>query len=282
MHLPGDPGTTSPARRGTCRSTIVPGRRRLPGLPRRGRRGAPRRGRGRARGRPAGHRPRRAAAAGPARRRGAAAHRGHRRAVDRRGPADRPGRRRRALGRPRRRRRHRRAWPACTRRRPDVGVVGYSIGGGIGWYARRLGLQCNAVTAVEVVLADGTFVRATADSDAELFWGLRGSGVPLGVVTALEFELLPHRQRRRRASWPGTGPQVERVLPRWAAWCADGPGRGDDVVPRCCTSRRSRRCPAELRGRRLVVIDGAVLGPDEPGRRDPRAAARPAPRSSTR
>ena len=59
---------------------------------------------------------------------------------------------------------------------PDVGVVGYSLGGGIGWYARRFGLQCNAVTAVELVLADGTFVRATADSDAELFWALRGAG----------------------------------------------------------------------------------------------------------
>ena len=65
---------------------------------------------------------------------------------------------------------------------PDVGVVGYSIGGGIGWYARRLGLQCNSVTAVEVVLADGTFVRATADSDPDLFWALRGGGTPLGVV----------------------------------------------------------------------------------------------------
>ena len=45
---------------------------------------------------------------------------------------------------------------------PDVGVVGYSISGGIGWYARRFGLQCHAVTAVEVVLADGSIVRATA------------------------------------------------------------------------------------------------------------------------
>ena len=48
---------------------------------------------------------------------------------------------------------------------PDVGVVGYTLGGGIGWYARKLGLQCNAVTAVELVLADGTLVRATADRE---------------------------------------------------------------------------------------------------------------------
>src|SRR3954462_4255935 len=74
---------------------------------------------------------------------------------------------------------------------PDVGVVGYSIGGGIGWYARRLGLQCNAVPAVELVLADGTFVRATADWEPDLFWAIRGGGTPLGVVCALEFRLHP-------------------------------------------------------------------------------------------
>ena len=105
---------------------------------------------------------------------------------------------------------------------PDVGVVGYSLGGGIGWYARRLGLQCNAVTAVELVLADGTFVRATADARAELFWALRGGGAPLGVVTALEFELFPlDTVVAGFLAWDWTA--VERVLPAWVAWCADAP-----------------------------------------------------------
>src|SRR6478735_6979254 len=45
---------------------------------------------------------------------------------------------------------------------PDVGVVGYSLGGGIGWYARELGLATNSVTAVELVLGDGTQVRTDA------------------------------------------------------------------------------------------------------------------------
>ena len=145
---------------------------------------------------------------------------------------------------------------------PDVGVAGYSIGGGIGWYARRLGLQCNTLTAAEVVLADGTFVRATADSDAELFWGLRGSGIPLGVVTALEFELFGiDSVVAGFLAWDWT--EMERVLPSWAAWCAGAP---DDAT----TSLRVLHVPpvppvpTELRGRRLVVVDGAVLGPDGP------------------
>jgi FAD/FMN-containing dehydrogenase len=143
---------------------------------------------------------------------------------------------------------------------PDVGVVGYSLGGGIGWYARRLGLQCNAVTAVEVVLADGTYVRATADADAELFWALRGGGAPLGVVTALEFDLFPlDTVVWGFLAWDWTA--VERVLPAWAAWCADAP---DDATTsfRLVHAPASPDVPLEVRGRRLVVVDGAVLGSD--------------------
>jgi FAD/FMN-containing dehydrogenase len=143
---------------------------------------------------------------------------------------------------------------------PDVGVVGYSLGGGIGWYARRLGLQCNAVTAVELVLADGTFVRATANSDADLFWALRGGGTPLGVVCALEFELQPIRTVVAGfLAWDWTA--GERVLPRWVSWCADTP---DEVTSsfRLLDVPDSDWLPGEVRGRRLAVIDGAVLGDD--------------------
>jgi FAD/FMN-containing dehydrogenase len=145
---------------------------------------------------------------------------------------------------------------------PDVGVVGYSLGGGIGWYARQLGLQCNAVSAVELVLADGTFVRATADSDADLFWALRGGAVPLGVVTALEFDLVPlDTVVAGFLAWDWT--LAERVLPAWVAWCADAP---DEVTTafRLLEVPLAESFPAQLRGRRLVTIDGAILGADAP------------------
>jgi FAD/FMN-containing dehydrogenase len=143
---------------------------------------------------------------------------------------------------------------------PDVGVVGYSLGGGIGWYARRLGLQCNAVTAAEVVLADSTFVRATADRDAELFWALRGGATPLGVVCALEFALFPiETVVAGFLAWDWTA--VERVLPGWVAWCAEVP---DEVTStfRLVDVPDSDSMPAAVRGRRLAVVDGAVLGDD--------------------
>jgi FAD/FMN-containing dehydrogenase len=74
---------------------------------------------------------------------------------------------------------------------PDVGVVGYTLGGGLSWMARRHGLAASSVTAVELVTADGRLVRADADRHPDLFWALRGGSGSFGIVTALEFELYP-------------------------------------------------------------------------------------------
>ncbi|HWJ81357.1 MAG TPA: FAD-binding oxidoreductase [Nocardioides sp.] len=146
---------------------------------------------------------------------------------------------------------------------PDVGVAGYSLGGGIGWYARKLGLATNSLTAVELVVADGTLVRADATHNAELFWALRGGGGSFGVVTALEFRM--HDVQDAYAGflmWDLA--DVEPVLREWAAWAPTAP---DEVT----TSFRAMRLPDMpdmpdfLRGRRIAIIDGAVLGSDERG-----------------
>ena len=74
---------------------------------------------------------------------------------------------------------------------PDVGVVGYTLGGGLSWLGRKHGLAANQVTAIELVTADGDLVRATAANEPDLFWALRGGGGAFGVVTAIEFDLFP-------------------------------------------------------------------------------------------
>ena len=59
---------------------------------------------------------------------------------------------------------------------PDVGVVGYTLGGGLSWLARKHGIGANHVTAIELVTADGDFKRVDRDHDPDLFWALRGGG----------------------------------------------------------------------------------------------------------
>jgi FAD binding domain len=74
---------------------------------------------------------------------------------------------------------------------PAVGVVGYTLGGGWNWLAQRYGFACNHVNAIELVGADGEARRVDAESDADLFWALRGGGGGYAVVSAIEIELFP-------------------------------------------------------------------------------------------
>jgi alkanesulfonate monooxygenase SsuD/methylene tetrahydromethanopterin reductase-like flavin-dependent oxidoreductase (luciferase family)/FAD/FMN-containing dehydrogenase len=69
-----------------------------------------------------------------------------------------------------------------------VGVGGLATAGGVGWFAREHGLTIDHLRAVELVLADGTVVRASATERPDLFWAVRGAGANFGVVTAFEFE----------------------------------------------------------------------------------------------
>lgn len=74
---------------------------------------------------------------------------------------------------------------------PDTGMAGLVLGGGLGWLMGRDGLACDNLLAVEAVTADGRIVRANAEENADLFWGVRGAGANLAVVTSFEFRVRP-------------------------------------------------------------------------------------------
>ena len=129
---------------------------------------------------------------------------------------------------------------------PDVGVVGYTLGGGLSWLARKHGLAANQVTAIELVTPDGRLVRATADEHTDLFWALRGGGGNFGIVTAMEFRLFPYGEvygghvpvalrapRRGAARLVRAGPVPRRRRSR--------PRSGSCTYRRCPTCRRSWR-----------------------------------------
>jgi FAD/FMN-containing dehydrogenase len=147
---------------------------------------------------------------------------------------------------------------------PDVGVVGYTLGGGMGWLARKHGLAANAVTAIELVTADGEFHRVDHTHERDLFFALRGGGGNFGVVTAMEFELFPLEQVF--AGWMIWDWQhSERVLTAWRDWTETTPHEVTSVG-RIFQFPPIEQIPEFLRGRNLVVVELAYLGDEERGR----------------
>ena len=104
----------------------------------------------------------------------------------------------------------------------NVGITGYTLGGGLSFYARKHGLACNRVSAIELVTAGGEQVRVDAENGPDLFWALRGGGGSFGVVTALEFDLMPMPEIFAGALF-FPAEQVSDVLDGWREWTGGVP-----------------------------------------------------------
>jgi FAD/FMN-containing dehydrogenase len=139
----------------------------------------------------------------------------------------------------------------------DVGVVGYTLGGGLSWLSRRYGLAANSVTAVELVDAEGDLIRADAEQNTDLFWALRGGGGSFGVVTALEFGLYPIREVYAGVLFFPLERGAE-VLRAWRRWVDTVP---DEVtsVGRFLQFPPIPALPEHLRGRSFVAVEATSL-----------------------
>jgi FAD/FMN-containing dehydrogenase len=147
---------------------------------------------------------------------------------------------------------------ACHGSSPTVGIVGYSLGGGVGWYGRKHGLQCNRVTAIELVDAEGAERRVDGDTDPELFWALRGGGGgDFGIVTALEFELLPIAEVFGGALFFPIERAAE-VLHAWHEWTAGAPEEITSVA-RTMTFPPLPEIPEPMRGNSFAILEAVAL-----------------------
>ena len=73
----------------------------------------------------------------------------------------------------------------------DTGIAGLTLGGGYGWLGGKFGLACDNLLSVEIVTVEGTVLRASANENSDLFWGLRGAGANLGIATSFEYQVHP-------------------------------------------------------------------------------------------
>jgi hypothetical protein len=146
---------------------------------------------------------------------------------------------------------------------PDVCVTGYTLGGGLSWLGRRYGFACNRLRAVELVTADGEARTVDAESEADLFWALRGGGGDYGIVTALHVDLVPLTDVYAGALiFPAdVGAAGVRAYRDWTE------GVSEDVtsIIRFLRPPDIPDVPEFLRGKELMVIDATCIGDQAAG-----------------
>jgi hypothetical protein len=141
---------------------------------------------------------------------------------------------------------------------PDVGVVGYTLGGGLSWLSRRYGLAANSLRRAEVVTADGRRLDVDEDHEAELFWALRGGGGSYAIVTELEFALHPVSEIYAGALfWPLE--RAAEVLTAWSTWVSQLPDELTSVA-RLLRIPPMPELPPTLGGRNFVAVEAAFIG----------------------
>lgn len=146
---------------------------------------------------------------------------------------------------------------------PTVGVVSYTLGGGMGPLARPYGWAADRVRALELVTADGQLRRVTADEHPDLFWAVRGGKGNFGVVTALEFELVQVSTIYGGGMFfPGDA--AAELLRTWLRWTTTVP---DEMTSSVALLRLPPwpEVPEPLRGQLAVHVRIAYAGPTERG-----------------
>ena len=148
----------------------------------------------------------------------------------------------------------------------NTGVSGLTLGGGIGWLMRKYGLTIDQLVSVDVITADGAFLKASQHENADLFWGIRGGGGNFGIVTEFEFRLNPVGPivLAGPVFWSiGDSPGVLRF---YRDWIADAP----DELMTIVIHRKAAPLPyvpPELHGKLVVGVVCCYAGPVEEGER---------------
>ncbi len=145
-----------------------------------------------------------------------------------------------------------------------TGVAGLTLGGGIGWIMRKHGLSIDQLVSVDLVTAEGELVRASAEENADLFWGLRGGGGNFGIVTEFEFRCVPLGPQILAGPviWPME--QSGEVMRFYREWVAEAP----DELMTILLHRKAPPLPiipAEVHGKPVVMVIPCWIGDLEEG-----------------
>ncbi|MFI7604286.1 FAD-binding oxidoreductase [Micromonospora sp. NPDC049366] len=148
---------------------------------------------------------------------------------------------------------------------PTVGVVGYTLGGGLGPMSRTFGFAADHVRRIELITADGQLRVATATEEPELFWAVRGGKGNFGVVTALEFNLFPVSHIYGGGLF-FAGDEITEVFNAWGRWASGMPDEMNSSIA-LLQLPPVPEVPEPLRGRMVVHVRISYVGSAEEGER---------------
>ena len=140
-----------------------------------------------------------------------------------------------------------------------TGLAGLTLGGGIGWTMRTFGLTIDQLLSVDLVTADGEYVKASENENPDLFWGVRGGGGNFGIVTSFEFRLNPLGPRVLAGPIAWVMDDSPEVLRFYREWIKDVPDELNTIVVH-------RRAPAmapwpeEMHGKHVVIVGVCYAG----------------------
>lgn len=146
-----------------------------------------------------------------------------------------------------------------------TGIAGFTLGGGIGWLMRKVGLACDNLIAADIVTADGQQVRASADENPELLWGLRGGGGNFGIATSLEYRLHPVGPAVTAGLIFFDGDRAEEVLRFYRDWVRELPDELTTLV-NLTTAPPAPFLPEASHGKPIVAVAAVHAGDPEQGR----------------
>ena len=145
----------------------------------------------------------------------------------------------------------------------ETGVAGLTLGGGEGWVRRKYGLTIDSLLSARVVCADGSVRTASATSEPDLFWALRGGGGNFGVVTSFEFRAHPLGPIVAFAGVFYRAADAATILPRWRDYCTDAPDEVTSLAV-AITMPAAPTLPPSIHNQSCLVIGGVYVGsPDE-------------------
>ena len=148
----------------------------------------------------------------------------------------------------------------------DTGIAGLSLGGGEGWVRRKHGMAVDNLLSAQVVCADGQVLTASADSNPDLFWALRGGGGNFGVVTSFTFRCHPVGPTVAFAGVFHPVEDAENVYRQFRDWAQTVPDEISAMIG-CTTLPASPNIPPQIHDTPMIVTGAVFSGDPEEGMR---------------